>query len=50
MEIKKKWIGSFWGKYGKPDFLKILPAKESHCAAHALEAFNRALDSIIGLD
>ncbi len=30
------------------DFLKTLPEKESHCAAHALEAFNRALDSIKG--
>ncbi len=28
------------------NFLKTLPAKESHCADHALEAFGRALDSL----
>ena len=28
------------------DYLKTLPEKESHCAAHALSAFNIALDSL----
>ena len=30
------------------DYLKTLPETESHCAAHALEAFNLALDSLGG--
>ncbi|MBA3011963.1 MAG: iron-sulfur cluster assembly scaffold protein [Proteobacteria bacterium] len=30
------------------DYLKTLPEKETHCAAHALAAFNAALDSLGG--
>lgn len=30
------------------EYLKTLPEQERHCAAHALEAFNLALDSLEG--